>query len=181
MPLRLLFLCTHNSARSILAEGLANRVDGSRLRAFSAGSHPSGKVHPLALAVLRERGCAIESLHSKSWNVYAEPGAEPMDAVITVCGHAAQECCPVWPGAPARVHWGLPDPSRVGGEEDTRLAAFQLTADSLLLRLRRILLLPLERLDASTLEVELKRIRAAPAPMTRQGQPDDETLDGRGE
>ena len=161
MPLRLLFLCTHNSARSIVAEGLANHLGDDRLRAFSAGSHASGRIHPLALEVLREHGCAIENLRSKSWSIFSGSRAEPMDAVITVCDDAAQETCPVWPGVPARVHWGLPDPSRTEGEERARLAAFRLTASSLLFRLRRILLLPLESLDVPTLQAELQHIHAA--------------------
>ncbi len=160
MPaLRLLFLCTHNSARSILAEGLTNHVGQGRMRGFSAGSHPSGQVHPLALEVLLEHGCAIDGQHSKSWNEFA--GAEPMDTVITVCDTAAGEICPLWPGASVRVHWGLPDPSRIEGEESTRLAAFRLTAASLLFRLRRVLLLPLESFDAPTLQAELQHIHNA--------------------
>ncbi|MDE2223796.1 MAG: arsenate reductase ArsC [Xanthomonadaceae bacterium] len=156
MPLRLLFLCTHNSARSIVAEGLANRLGDDRLRAFSAGSHPSGRVHPLALEVLRERGCATDGLHSKSWDVYA--GAEPMDAVITVCDTTAGEICPLWPGAPARVHWDLPDPSGVGGDERERLVAFRHTAGYLAARLQRVLSLPLDDFDIATLESELQCI-----------------------
>lgn len=159
MPCRLLFLCTHNSARSILAEGLANHPGTDRLRAFSAGSHPSGQVHPLALEVLREHGCAIDGLHSKSWNGFA--GAEPMDAVITVCDTAAGEICPLWPGAPVRVHWGLPDPSRAEGDDHERLAAFRFTAASLLFRLQQVLLLPLESLGAPTLQAELQHIQDA--------------------
>lgn len=159
MSRRLLFLCTHNSARSILAEGLANRVGGNRLLGFSAGSHPSGRAHPLALEVLREHGCHVDDLHSKSWDVFA--GAEPMDAVITVCDSTAHETCPVWPGTPVRVHWGLPDPSRIEGEERARLEAFRLTAASLLFRLRRALLLPLGSLDTPTLGVELQHIHDA--------------------
>lgn len=157
MPaLRLLFLCTHNSARSILAESLTNTFGGGILRGFSAGSHPSGRVQPLALKVLRERGCPIDGLHSKSWEVFA--GAEPMDAVITVCGNAARETCPLWPGAPVRVHWVLPDPTCVEGDERARLEAFRLTAASLLLRLRKAMLLPFDSLDAEALQAELQYI-----------------------
>lgn len=162
MPaLRLLFLCTHNSARSILAEGLTNQVGGNHLHGFSAGGRPSGRVQPLALEVLREHGCTTDDLHSKSWDVFAEAGVEPMDAVITVCDNAAHETCPVWPGTPVRVHWSLPDPSRIEGEERVQLEAFRLTAASLLFRLRRVLLLPLESLDEPTLQAELQHIHNA--------------------
>lgn len=156
MPRRLLFLCVHNSARSILAEVLTNHTGGGRLLGFSAGSHPSGQVHPHALEVLHELGCRTDGLHSKSWDVFA--GAEPMDAVITVCDNAAREVCPVWPGAPARAHWGLPDPSHTEGDECARREAFRRTATSLLFRLRRVLLLPLDSLDAPTLQTELQHI-----------------------
>ncbi len=159
MPLRLLFLCTHNSARSIVAEGLENHLGDDRLRAFSAGSHASGRVHPLALDVLRERGCRTDGLYSKSWEVFA--GAEPMDAVITVCDQAACETCPVWPGAPVRVHWGLPDPAAAEDDDGTRIAAFRSTATSLLVRLQQTMLLPLDSLDAEALQAELQRIHAA--------------------
>lgn len=157
MPRRLLFLCTHNSARSILAEGLANHLGHDRLRGFSAGSHPSGQVHPLALKALREHGCATDGLHSKSWDVFAEAGAEPMDAVITVCDSAAREICPVWAGAPVRVHWGLPDPSSVKGDRSVRLAAFRYTAGQIASRLQGVLLLPLDSFDPKTLQCELQR------------------------
>lgn len=157
MPaLRLLFVCTHNSARSIVAEGLANHLGDDRLCAFSAGSHPSGRVHPLALEVLREHGCATDGLHSKSWDVFA--GAEPMDAVITVCDTAAGEICPLWPGVPARVHWGLPDPSRGEGDDRERLLAFRHLAGCLAMRLQRVLSLPLDDFDIATLESRLQCI-----------------------
>jgi arsenate reductase len=155
---RLLFVCTHNSARSILAEGLANHLGGSRLRGFSAGSHPSGQVNPLALDVLREQGCPIDGLHSKSWDVFAVSPTEPLDAVITVCDNAAHDPCPVWPGTPARVHWGLPDPSHVEGDAAVQIDAFRNTAASLMRRLRRVLSLSLDRFDPPTLQRELQRI-----------------------
>lgn len=158
--MRLLFLCTHNSARSILAEGLANHLGESRLQAFSAGSHPSGRVNPYAIAVLREHGCPVEDAHSKSWDVFAAPGAEPMNAVITVCDDAAGEACPIWPGAPVCVHWGLPDPSRHSGDPALQMDAFRRTADRLSRRLRAVLTLPLDRLGSSTLQHELQDIHA---------------------
>lgn len=155
---RLLFVCTHNSARSILAEGLTNHLGGSSLRGFSAGSHPTRHVNPLALDILREQGCPIEGLHSKSWDVFAASRAEPLDAVITVCDNASREPCPVWPGTPARVHWGLPDPSRIEGDATVQIDAFRNTAASLLRRLRRVLLLPLDDGDSTVLQRELQRI-----------------------
>lgn len=155
---RLLFLCTHNSARSILAEGLTNHLGGSRLRGFSAGSHPSGHVHTLALDGLREQGCPIGGLHNKSWDVFAASRAEPMDAVITVCDNAAREVCPIWPGAPAHAHWDLPDPARVEGDATVQIGAFRNTAASLIRRLRRVQLLPLDHLDFMALQHDLQRI-----------------------
>jgi len=159
-PLRLLFVCTHNSARSILAEGLANRLGAGRLRAFSAGSHPSGRVHPLALKVLRERGCDTMTCQSKSWDEFAASEAEPMDAMVTVCDNAAGEACPFWPGAPVRVHWGLPDPAHADGSDAERLAAFRRTAERFERRLRALLVLPLERFQGPRLQSEFQRIHA---------------------
>lgn len=157
-PLQLLFVCKHNSARSILAEGLANQLGAGRLLAFSAGSHPSEHVHPLALAVLREWGCDSTSCRSKFWDEFAAPGAEPVDVAITVCDAVAGEVCPLWPGAPIRVHWALADPARVEGRDVDRLAAFRLTAERLERRLRAVSTLPPEYLERSALRLELQRI-----------------------
>jgi protein-tyrosine-phosphatase len=110
-----LFLCTGNSARSILAEAILNRSGAGRFRAFSAGSHPKGLVHPAALTLLNERGHATESFSSKSWDEFAEPGAPPLDMISTVCDNAAGEVCPIWPGSPAKLHWSIPDPAAVEG------------------------------------------------------------------
>jgi protein-tyrosine-phosphatase len=122
--INVLFLCTGNSARSILAEAILNRRGGGRFAAFSAGSQPRGEVHPLALALLREKGHDVAGLRSKSWDEFAASGAPRMDRIVTVCDNAAGEACPVWPGHPAKAHWGLPDPADVQGSEAEQRRAF---------------------------------------------------------
>ncbi|CAA7622066.1 Arsenate reductase [Magnetospirillum sp. LM-5] len=124
-PINVLVLCTGNSARSVLAECLINDLGGGTWRAFSAGSKPTGKVNPLSIEVLREKGHATEGLRSKSWDEFAAPDAPRMDLVITVCDNAAGEICPIWPGVPAKVHIGFPDPAAAEGSHDERLAVFR--------------------------------------------------------
>ncbi|GAB1407785.1 arsenate reductase ArsC [Thermomonas brevis] len=138
----ILFLCTGNSARSIMAEAVANHIGHGRLRAFSAGSQPSGQVQPLALEALRDAGIPTDGLRSKSWDEFGTVDAPPMDIVITVCGNAAGEACPVWPGHPVTAHWGVDDPVAVPGDEAQRRKAFG--EAMLLLRQRISLLLSLQ-------------------------------------
>lgn len=140
-----LFLCTGNSARSIMAESLLNREGGRRLRAFSAGSRPTGAVHPLTLAVLSENGHPVAGLRSKSWDEFARPGAPPIDLVVTVCDNAAGEVCPIWPGHPARIHLGFPDPAAAAGSEAERLALFRAVYRQIEAKVRRLIALGPER------------------------------------
>lgn len=153
-----LFLCTGNSARSILAEALLNARGGGRLRAHSAGSHPKGVVHPLALEVLKTCEIDTAGLRSKSWDEFAAESAPHMDVVITVCDQAAAEACPLWPGAPVKLHWGLPDPAAVGGSEAERLAGFARTFTLLEQRVDLMLSLPLEFLSPDELQQQLAAI-----------------------
>lgn len=161
-PLSVLFLCTHNSARSILAEALLNHQGAGRFQAFSAGSSPRANQapHPLALQVLREAGVATEALRSKSWDEFAGPGAARMDLVITVCDNAAGEACPYWPGHPATAHWGYADPSEVEGTTEEKLAAFRRTRNAVHHRLELLLQLPQERLTRLAIEKSARELAA---------------------
>ena len=157
-PYNVLFLCTGNSARSILAESLLNHLGGGRFRAFSAGSFPSGAVRPEALALLREQGLPTEGLRSKSWNEFAAPGAPEMDFVFTVCDQAAGETCPLWPGHPVTAHWGIPDPAGATGSQAVVMLGFRAAARALETRIRLFLALPVETLDPLALHRETARI-----------------------
>ncbi len=161
--MNVLFLCTHNSARSILAEALLNQMGGGRLHAFSAGSSPreQQQPNPLALRVLRDAGIPTAGLRSKSWDEFAAPGAPHMDLVITVCDSAAGEVCPLWPGAPATAHWGYPDPSEVQGSEEQRLEAFRNTLHALRHRLDLLMALPSGRLDRLALQREARALASS--------------------
>lgn len=156
--MNVLFLCTGNSARSILAEAILNAKAEGRHRAYSAGSHPKGEVHPLALAVLTTCGMPVADLASKSWETYTGDAAPHMDVVITVCDRAAAEACPLWPGAPVSAHWGLPDPAATEDGEHERLAAFAATFNALEKRIDLMLGLPLEFLSPDELEQQLRAI-----------------------
>ena len=160
-PYHVLFLCTGNSARSILAETLLNALGGGRFVAYSAGSHPSGQVQPLAAEIAAELGCDISRLRSKSWDEFAVPGAPAMDFIITVCDSAAGESCPLWPGHPATAHWGVPDPVTVTGDEVARHAAFRAALLTLRRRVELLIALPDARLDALTARASLQAIAEA--------------------
>lgn len=153
-----LFVCTHNSARSIIAEGLLNHLGRGRFRAYSAGSHPAGAVQPLALAVLAQMGLPTDGYRSKSWAEFAGAGAPAMDFVLTVCDQAAGEACPVWPGQPTTAHWGVPDPSQVRGSEERRAQAYRDAAASLKRRIELMLALPLASLDRLAIRREVRDI-----------------------
>ena len=151
-----LFLCTGNSARSILAEAILNKDGGGRFRAYSAGSHPKGEVHPMALATLAECGLSTQGYRSKDRNEFAAQGAPPLDFVFTVCDNAAGEVCPVWPGQPMSAHWGIEDPAGVEGEGQER--AFTAALHALKRRIGLFLALPLDSIDEMSLQHRLREI-----------------------
>ena len=163
---KVLFLCTGNSARSIIAECLLERIGGPRFRAFSAGSFPAGAVNPYALEVLERRNHRTDHLRSKRWDEFAVPGAPVMDFVFTVCDNAAGEACPVWPGQPMSAHWGFPDPAAVEGPEAVIRAAFADVYREIATHIEIFASLPLESLDGVTLERRLHEIGASHSPST---------------
>ena len=161
MTAHVLILCTHNSARSVLAEAMLNhwaRRLGCDVQAHSAGSAPSGRVNPRALEALAAAGIDAGSPRSKSWDEFSAPGAKPLAAVITVCDSAAKETCPYFPGAPVQVHWGYPDPSNAEGGDDGKRRAFELTRQALGYRMLQLLALPLGSMDAAALRGALRAI-----------------------
>ena len=153
-----LFICTHNSARSIMAEGLLNSLGGGRFKAFSAGSQPAGSVHPFALSTLQKMHLPSDGYRSKDWSEFAQPGAPELDFVFTVCDNAAGEVCPVWPGQPMTAHWGVPDPAAFEGSDEQKAKQFWDTAVTLKRRIELMLALPLQSLDRMSLQRELKDI-----------------------
>jgi arsenate reductase len=155
---QVLFLCTGNSARSIFAEAALGRLAAERFHAHSAGSHPKGEVHPLALAILRERGYDTTRFRSKSWDEFARPGAPRLGFVFTVCDNAAREVCPVWPGQPMTAHWGVQDPAAFVGPEDQQLRFFRRIYVELERRIELFTSLPLESLDRLSLQARLDEI-----------------------
>ena len=157
-PYNVLFLCTGNSARSILAEGLLNRKANGRFVAYSAGSHPSGKVRPEALHQLELAGISAEGMRSKSWDEFAAPGAPHIDFIFTVCDNAANEVCPIWPGNPMTAHWGVPDPAAVSGTPEEIARAYRDTFSILDRRIGLFLALPVATLDRLAMQREVDKI-----------------------
>ena len=153
-----LFICTGNSARSIIAEALMNHLGGKRFRGYSAGSHPKGEVHPLALEALKHYRLPGEGFRSKSWDEFAAAGAPHLDFVITVCDNAAGEMCPLWPGQPMTAHWGMPDPAAVEGSAVERQKAFFDTVMGMKRRIELMLALPMPSLDRLAIQREMRDI-----------------------
>ena len=153
-----LFLCTGNSARSIMGEALLNHWGKGRFQAYSAGSHPKGQVHPLAIETLRRSQLPIDNLRSKSWDEFAVPAAPPLDFVFTVCDNAAQEACPFWPGQPMTAHWGIHDPAAVEGSDEEKAKAFNTAFRELDARIKIFTSLRLESLDQLSLQRQLDAI-----------------------
>jgi arsenate reductase len=157
-PYNVLFLCTGNSARSILAESLLNHWGADKFRAFSAGSYPKGHVHPRAVELLKSLNLPTDNLRSKSWDEFATPGAPQLDFIFTVCANAAGEVCPVWPGKPMAAHWGVADPAAVEGTEAQKALAFGKTLKEMESRIKLFTSLPLASLDQETLKHKLREI-----------------------
>jgi arsenate reductase (thioredoxin) len=158
-PLNALFLCTGNSARSIMAEAILNRLGRGKFKAFSAaGSEPAGYVHPLALQMLRNAHFDVSNARSKGWDEFAQPGAPKLDFVFTVCDNAAKEVCPIWPGQPMTAHWGLPDPAKTEGTDAEKAAVFADTMRMLNQRIGIFVSLPLDKLSKLALQKQLDDI-----------------------
>jgi len=156
-----LFLCTGNSARSILAEAMLNQLGAGRFHAYSAGSHPVGKVNPFAIELLERASLPTRGLRSKSWDEFAKPGAPVMDFIVTVCDDAAGEACPAWPGKPVTAHWGVADPAAIRGSDDEKRAAFRHAARALRRRIELLASLPIGKLDALSMQAKLREIGSA--------------------
>jgi arsenate reductase (thioredoxin) len=161
--MNVLFLCTHNSARSILAEALLNHLSAGRFKAYSAGSSPrdNQRPNPLGLQVLQQAGVSTEGLRSKSWDEFAAPGAPHMDLIITVCDNAAGEVCPIWPGHPATAHWGYADPSAGDASDEVKLKAFAQTLIEIQQRLQLLIKLPADKLQAASLQATARELAQA--------------------
>lgn len=160
-PFTILFLCTGNSARSILAEAIVNNLPGGRFRAYSAGSMPRGEVNRHALSLLAKLGHGVEELRSKSWDEFAEPGAPELNFIVTVCDNAAGEVCPIWPGKPITAHWGLPDPAAVEGSDAEIALAFADVYRMLRARIDAFTALPLTNLDRMAIKQRMNEIGSA--------------------
>jgi arsenate reductase (thioredoxin) len=160
-PYNVLFLCTGNSARSVMSEALVTTLGGGRFKGFSAGSHPAGRVNPFAIEMIAPTGYDVSQLRSKSWDEFAGFGAETMDFIITVCDNAAGETCPYWPGRPATAHWGYEDPAAVEGNDEDKRASFKKVFQQIETRIRLFIALPIESLDALSLKQHVQRIGLA--------------------
>lgn len=169
-PYNVLFLCTGNSARSIMAEALLNYWGRGRFRAFSAGSHPKGEVHPIALEIMERTHLPMEGARSKSWNEFSRPGAPQLDFVFTVCGNAANEQCPRWLGQPMTAHWGVDDPAIVEGSREAQMRAFNRAMRELDARIKLFTSLPLESLDTMALQERLHAIGGTGAEETEKAE-----------
>jgi arsenate reductase len=160
-PYNVLFLCTGNSARSIIAESLLNHWGKGRFRAYSAGSFPKGQVHPISIALLQQLNLPTDGLRSKSWDEFATPDAPPLDFVFTVCDNAAGEMCPYWPGLPTTAHWGIADPASIEGTDAEKWAAFRQAIRALENRIKLLIRLPVATIDKATLQARIDAIGTA--------------------
>jgi protein-tyrosine-phosphatase len=159
-----LFLCTGNSARSILAESIMTHLGKGKFRGFSAGSYPNGRVNPTALALLRQLNFPIDGLRSKSWDEFGQTGSPSLDFVFTVCDNAAGEVCPVWSGQPITAHWGIPDPAAITGNDVEKMAAFRQAFRSMETRIKLFLSLPIASIDRMRLQERVTAIGKTPTP-----------------
>lgn len=157
-----LFLCTGNSARSIMAEALVTTMGHGRFRGYSAGSQPNGKVNPFAIEQVKKTGYPIDNLRSKSWDEFAAPGAPHMHFIITVCDNAAGEVCPIWPGHPTTAHWGFSDPAAVEGTDEEKRAAFEKIFRQIMARMNTFVSLPLHALDKHVIHEQIRKIGDTP-------------------
>jgi len=157
----ILFLCTGNSARSVMAEAMMNQLGAGRFRAYSAGSHPAGRVNPFALELLQAAGLSTHELRSKGWEEFAGPGAPAMDFILTVCDNAAGKACPIWPGKPITAHWGVADPAAVEGSDDAKRSAFREAARILRRRIELLASLPIAKLDDLAIRSKLREFGEA--------------------
>src|ERR1035438_10206529 len=161
-PYKILILCTGNSARSIIGEALFNTMGAGRFKAYSAGSHPAGRVNPFAIELVAGLGYPVDGLRSKSWDEFAQPDSPEMDFIVTVCDKAAGEMCPLWPGQPVTAHWGFPDPAAVEGTDEVKREAFKQTLLQIRNRVQLFLSLPLESLDRMAIENQMRAIGKQP-------------------
>lgn len=161
-----LFLCTGNSARSIMAEALVTTMGHGRFKGFSAGSQPGGRVNPFAIEQVQKTGYSVTDLRSKSWDEFATPGAPHMDFIITVCDNAAGETCPIWPGHPATAHWGFEDPAAVEGTDEQKRAAFEKIFKQIMARMNAFASLPLHMLEKNAIQQEVRKIGETPVSTT---------------